>query len=119
MTRLNILSVGFVFSLIVLSASGILMIPFNADQTGLAAVIAGVFFIGYALAYRGRWKDVKRVAEMLTALGLFGTGVGFVMVLDDFEATRDISGLHTAIHTTIVGMAGWIWLTICRWVCEQ
>ena len=104
---------------------GIGLIPFRADGTYMTWGIAGFFLIGLILAAFRNWGGVEWVADKLVFLGLVGTVVGFIIALSGVDpatagetsaitpmVAKLIAGMGTALHTTLVGAIGYLWLEI-------
>ena len=97
---------------------------YEADQTKLVVRIAVVFFTGLALAIRRpNWSEW--ISHKLVDLGLLGTVAGFIIALRgaSVEAVNDpeqvvgmvthlLSGMRTALFTTITGLVGYLWLSL-------
>ena len=87
--------------------------------------IAGIFLIGLVLAANRDWEGVEWIADKLVFLGLLGTVVGFIIALSGVDpatagetsaitpmVAKLISGMGTALHTTLVGAIGYLWLEL-------
>ncbi len=89
------------------------------DSTGVTYLIAVVLLVGLWRAFRGDWRGVDFAAILLPVLGILGTVFGVIMVLAAGEGFADkLPGIGMALSTTAVGLTGFAWLVVNRWVCE-
>ena len=98
-----------------------LLIPFfTADEIGLTAFVAAVAAIGVVGVGFRRWAPVEFLKEHLVTLGLLGTIIGFSMAITGLAEDFDFKmlGLHTALNTTLAGLAGSLWLALCERVLK-
>ena len=114
--KLALMHVGGMFGLGVFYLQGLLFLPFTSDRTHLSVVIGIVFIGGVIEAFRSNWGRVEKAIHILPALGLLGTILGFLIMLKGGVSADDLSGVYTALYTTLIGMIGMIWLTLCSWV---
>ncbi len=96
------------------------------DQTYIVELIAVLSLVAIHLG--PRWPDtMKWIAGFLPLLGMVGTLIGFMVGFGevnaanmmDPEAFKDLvgqmlSGLGTALSTTLVGVICFIWLEVSR-----
>lgn len=99
---------------------------YNGDSSRLSVMIAALFVYGMVMCFiPGPKNTVKWVASALVKLGLLGTVLGFIQALSGIrlDAVGDastigpmvaalISGLGTALYTTLVGAALNLWLSL-------
>jgi hypothetical protein len=108
---------------------GLIQTVWEGDQTHLSAVIFAIFLAGLISAAFNRHGFARFVERRLVLLGLIGTVIGFVIALAGVDpATAGdidqitgmvaglISGLGTAMYTTLVGAVGSLWLAAARFV---
>ncbi len=89
------------------------------DPTGITYLIIAVFLVGLWRAFRDDWRGVDFAATLLPVLGVLGTVAGVIMVLaTGGEFADKLPGIGTALSTTAVGLSGFAWLVVNRWVCE-
>ncbi len=79
-------------------------------------MVASLLPIGLYLTARGSWRDADAVSDWMVRLGLFGTVAGLAVAFYGVSgevnvSLRDLGGA-TALHTTIVGLAGSLWLDL-------
>ena len=124
MARFTILQSFLIGLLIYAFHVGALQHVYEADQTKLVGFISAVFLIGLALTTRRpNWSDW--ISHKLVDLGLLGTVAGFIIALSgvSVEAVNDpeqvvgmvthlLSGMRTALFTTITGLIGYLWLSL-------
>lgn len=95
---------------------GLVQEAFNADASGLVWVVTAAAVLGTAAAYLGRsWLEWMCDQGVCPMLGLLGTVVGFTMALDGVVNASDVSklsGIHTALSTTAVGMVAHLYLIL-------
>lgn len=109
--------------------AGLLQTVWDGDPTHLSAVIFAVFLAGLFSLAIDRQHFARFVERRLVLLGLIGTVIGFVIALSGVspESAGDIdqvsgmvanliSGLGTAMYTTLVGAVGSLWLAGARYV---
>lgn len=117
-------------ALIIVGLQGWITDLWEWDKTRISLFIILIFLIGLirsytALSNKSHWRDVSYISETLVMLGLFGTVVGFMIALSGVDpsissdpssvspmVTTLIAGLRVAIYTTLVGIIGYIWLTL-------
>ena len=110
---------------------GVGLVPFQADSTYMTWGIAGVFLFGLVYAAFGKWGTVEWIADKLVFLGLLGTVLGFIIALSGVDpatvgeasaiapmVARLIDGMGTALHTTLVGAIGYVWLDLNQRLTE-
>jgi len=121
MARFTILQSFLIGLLIYAFHIGALQHVYEADQTKLVVFISAVFLI---LATRKpNWSNW--ISHKLVDLGLLGTVAGFIIALSGVstEAVNDpeqvvgmvthlLSGMRTALFTTITGLSGYLWLSL-------
>mgnify|MGYP001609886604 CR=1 FL=1 len=106
---------------------GIGLIPFRADRTYMTHGIAVLFVVGLVCAAVGWWKAVEWIGGSLVLLGLIGTVVGFIIAFSGVDpaiagevtaitpmVAALVAGMGTAMHTTLVGAVGYLWLDLNR-----
>ena len=105
------------------------------DVTRLSFAILGVFFA--ASAYVG-WITYKRskgaivkvgvnvgwfVTELLLALGMIGTVIGFILMLggsfEKLKHSKDTGSVKTALTDMAIGMSTALYTTLVGMVCSQ
>ena len=119
MARFLILNITFAAILIAGWMQGFVRDVAAMDSTGITYLISGVFLIGLWRAFKGDWRGVDFAGTLLPILGVMGTVVGVIMVLGvDGEFVSKLPGIGTALSTTAVGLSGYAWLVVNRWVCE-
>jgi hypothetical protein len=104
------------------------------DITRLSFAILGVFFIssifvGWITYKRNKGDDVTVgvnlgwfVTELLLALGMIGTVIGFILMLGgSFESLNvaDTSSVKTALTDMAIGMSTALYTTLVGMVCSQ
>ena len=104
------------------------------DITRLSFVILAVFFltsiyVGYLTYKRSKGAVVKIganvgwfVTELLLALGMIGTVIGFIMMLGgSFENLNisDTGSVKTALTDMAIGMSTALYTTLVGMVCSQ
>jgi hypothetical protein len=107
------------------SFAGVPQEIFAADKSYLSLVIGGMFLIGLWAVITNRWKTVNWLAEEMLSVGLIGTVVGFIIAFSGMDPTaaldaegaknlvaKLISGMGTALYTTLVGSVGYVWLSL-------
>lgn len=103
-----------------------------ADQTHLVVFIALVFALGIFFVAVKKWTIVRFIADNLVMLGLIGTVIGFKIALSGVDpATASdpssitpmiavlISGVYVSLDTTLVGMIGFVWLHLNRFLLSS
>ena len=97
---------------------------YNADSTHLGVFIFIAFLIG--LAFVPKKPDIASwISVKLVDLGLLGTVLGFIIALSGVSiaavndpeqvvqmVTHLLSGMRTALFTTITGLTGYLWLSL-------
>ena len=104
------------------------------DITRLSFVIMGVFFtssifVGWLTYKRSRGKTVEAgtnigwfITELLLALGMIGTVIGFILMLGgSFESLNiaDTGSVKTALTDMAIGMSTALYTTLVGMVCSQ
>lgn len=104
------------------------------DVTRLSFVILGVFFsgsifVGWLTYKRSRGKSVEAgtnigwfITELLLALGMIGTVIGFILMLGgSFESLNiaDTGSVKTALTDMAIGMSTALYTTLVGMVCSQ
>jgi len=104
------------------------------DITRLSFVIMGVFFtssifVGWLTYKRSRGKSVEAgtnigwfITELLLALGMIGTVIGFILMLGgSFESLNiaDTGSVKTALTDMAIGMSTALYTTLVGMVCSQ
>jgi len=104
------------------------------DITRLSFVILGVFFsgsifVGWLTYKRSRGKSVEAgtnigwfITELLLALGMIGTVIGFILMLGgSFESLNiaDTGSVKTALTDMAIGMSTALYTTLVGMVCSQ
>ena len=97
---------------------------YNADQTHIVVFIFISFLIGLGLS-RPKPDIAAWISHRLIDLGLLGTVAGFIIALGGISisavndpeqvvsmVTHLLSGMRTALFTTITGLAGYLWLSL-------
>ncbi len=105
--------------------TGIHEIIWEADKSYLTSAIGVMFIYGMWAVWRDKWRTVDWIGEEMMTVGLVGTAVGIIIALAGVDpdiagshaATRDtiislISGLSTALYTTLVGAVGYLWFSL-------
>ena len=124
MARFTILQSFLIGLLIYAFHVGALQHVYEADQTKLVVLISAVFLIGLGLVTRRpNWSDW--ISHKLVDLGLLGTVAGFIIALSGVSVeavnapeqvvsmvTHLLSGMRTALFTTITGLVGYLWLSL-------
>ena len=97
---------------------------YHADRTHLVVFIFIAFLIG--LAFVPKKPDIASwISVKLVDLGLLGTVLGFIIALSGVSiaavndpeqvvqmVTQLLSGMRTALFTTITGLVGYLWLSL-------
>ena len=104
------------------------------DITRLSFAILGVFFtgsmfVGWLTYKRSRGKSVQAginigwfITELLLALGMIGTVIGFILMLGgSFESLNiaDTGSVKTALTDMAIGMSTALYTTLVGMVCSQ
>jgi len=104
------------------------------DITRLSFAILGVFFtgsmfVGWLTYKRSRGKSVEAginigwfMTELLLALGMIGTVIGFILMLGgSFESLNisDTGSVKTALTDMAIGMSTALYTTLVGMVCSQ
>lgn len=104
------------------------------DSTRLSFVILGIFFVFSAyvglLTYKRSKGTIVKVGvnvgwfitELLLALGMIGTVIGFILMLGgSFESLNvsDTSSVKTALTDMAIGMSTALYTTLVGMVCSQ
>lgn len=104
------------------------------DVTRLSFAILALFFVtsafvGYLTYKRSKGKIVKVgvnigwfVTELLLALGMIGTVIGFILMLGgSFESLNvaDTTSVKTALTDMAIGMSTALYTTLVGMVCSQ
>lgn len=104
------------------------------DITRLSFAILGVFFagsifVGWLTYKRSRGKSVEAgtnigwfITELLLALGMIGTVIGFILMLGgSFESLNiaDTGSVKTALTDMAIGMSTALYTTLVGMVCSQ
>ncbi len=104
------------------------------DITRLSFVILGVFFagsifVGWLTYKRSRGKSIEAgtnigwfITELLLALGMIGTVIGFILMLGgSFESLNiaDTGSVKTALTDMAIGMSTALYTTLVGMVCSQ
>jgi len=125
--RLVAINVCGAAGLIVAGLAGWLDDAIFSDATYMSHAMAAIACLGLALTWSGRMAASRRTGTMLVILGLVGTLLGFKIALggvgdqSDLRATLTVllSGMATAINTTLVGAVGSLWLALNRWMMQE
>ena len=104
----------------------------EGDSTKLSVIIGTFLLFGMGLSLFKKWRHVGMLREMLLFLGLIGTVLGVIVAfsgvepgkLDDIDYVKEmgtvlLSGMGTALYTTLVGAIGFVWLTVCQHFWEK
>jgi hypothetical protein len=96
----------------------------ESDQTYIAEGIALLSILAVNVGYL-RPGLLKWIAEFCPLLGMLGTVIGFILAFSDVSAEgmmdpegfkvivgQMLSGLGTALSTTLVGLVCYIWLEV-------
>lgn len=114
MIRFWLMQVVGISGLFALWQLGVLEYYFTSDSYFLTHGVVLIFAIGLIAGAMGHWQIARNVESQLTAFGLLGTVVGFSLALPHLLAGDDIGtagpALSTALHTTIAGLVGTLWL---------
>jgi hypothetical protein len=103
---------------------GALHYVYEADKTKIVVLIAVAFLIALTLApKKPEWTSW--ISHKLIDLGLLGTVAGFIIALNGVSiaavndpeqvvmmVTHLLSGMRTALFTTITGLSGYLWLSL-------
>ena len=104
------------------------------DITRLSFAILGVFFtssifVGWLTYKRSRGNTVEAgtnigwfITELLLALGMIGTVIGFILMLGgSFESLNiaDTGSVKTALTDMAIGMSTALYTTLVGMVCSQ
>ena len=122
--RILILNITFWAVFLALWHNGISKIPFT-DPTHLSHGILVLFTVGQLCALCQKWDWVDWIGTALVFLGLIGTVIGFIIAFSGVtpQSATDsnmaktmvavlISGMATALYTTLVGSVGALWLSL-------
>ena len=103
---------------------GYLEYVYRADRTHLVVFIFFTFLVGLALIPKNPNLS-SWISNKLIDLGLLGTVLGFIIALSGVSiaavndpeqvvqmVTHLLSGMRTALFTTITGLAGYLWLSL-------
>ena len=116
-----VLNISGAALLIAGALEGSVLIVFS-DGYHLTWVIGGVFLLGLYKAFRGVWYDVEVFSDWLVRLGLFGTVLGLAVAFYGVTGQESVSlrdlGAATALYTTLVGLAGSLWLDLNKWLFQ-
>lgn len=139
-----IISLIFIFN-IILGSTGLMQVVWDSDVTKLSFVILAIFSAasfkcGYdiytfekTLCLHKREVELGWfISEILLALGMTGTVIGFIIVMKDFMQldVQDIAsvemmikslgaGVSTALYTTLFGLVANIFLKIQYFLLED
>ena len=106
----------------------------NNDMKRLSFVIITLFFgssifVGYETYKKSKGKSVESgtniawfVTEMMLALGMIGTVIGFILMLgSSFESLNvsDTTSVKTALTDMALGMSTALYTTLVGLVCSQ
>lgn len=131
--------------LVALFASGVAETIWYADVTKISFLITGIFILvsskcGLDIFKFEKYKKFHErdiefgwfVSEVLLALGMTGTVVGFIIIMKDFihvdmsnistieTLIKSLgSGVSTALYTTLVGLVGSVMLKIQYYLFED
>ncbi len=119
-TRLIALNTAFVAATVWAWHMGYVQFAFNGDQSRVSYVIAAIVAIGVVLAALDRKAHLLRSAWLCEVLGFVGTLVGITAGLAgaDLSTSEGLiaagnalyAGMGTAFCSTLVGVAGMLWL---------
>lgn len=123
-TRLIILNTVFVAAVAAGFQLGYVQFLFNGDQSYASHTIAAIVLLSATAAFR-TGKHLLRAAWLCEVLGFVGTLVGITMGLSGADLTTMEGliaagnslyvGMGTAFCSTLVGVAGMLWL----WAAAQ
>ena len=117
--RFLILNITFAAILIAGWMHGFVKDVAAMDSTGFIYLIAAVFLVGLWDAFKGDWRGVGFAGILLPVLGVMGTVVGIIMVLQaGGEFADKLPGIGMALATTAVGLSGYAWMVVNQWICE-
>jgi hypothetical protein len=101
-----------------------------SDKSYLTILI--LFGVALSLVFLSSGKDWAAwwVGDKLVTVGLIGTVVGMILGLSGVEAQlgaetnivavrQVITGLLTAMSTTLFGLVGWLWVELNLAVCRE
>ena len=78
-----------------------------------------MFIIGLWYSAEKKYDISDRIASTLPTLGVLGTFIGFKIALggmaDEVLELRD-AGIWTALNTSVIGLSGYLWLVLMRFV---
>jgi len=118
----NLSVVAAIFASVFWGNAGVI---FENDHTYLTYAIAAWAFVAVASISVKAWRFVDSSRSFLVFLGLIGTVIGFMISLSGIDPSTAsdpssaakmvstlLSGLGTALGTTLVGAVGSVWLSI-------
>ncbi|PZP58654.1 MAG: hypothetical protein DI604_33255 [Delftia acidovorans] len=118
--RLIVLNTIAAAALVAAWQVGFVQFAFIGDQSRISYVIAAIVGVGVALAFTGRKAHLMRAAWLCEVLGFVGTLVGITLGLSgaDLSTSEGLiaagnalyAGMGTAFCSTLVGVAGMLWL---------
>ena len=130
--RLWVLQLVGAAALVALWEMGWLGIVFEADVTYIVEAICALTVLAIILASRGRWDYAEEIRNDLPTIGLIGTMIGFLIAFGSNISAESmvsetlfkgvvadmLSGIGTAINTTLAGVVGYLWLRLCEVLCK-
>ena len=121
-------------AMFIVHAFGFTQALLDNDMTRLSFVIITLFFgssifVGYETYKKSKGKSVESgtniawfVTEMMLALGMIGTVIGFILMLgSSFESLNvsDTTSVKTALTDMDLGMSTALYTTLVGLVCSQ
>ena len=121
-------------AMFIVHAFGFTQALLDNDMTRLSFVIITLFFgssifVGYETYKKSKGKSVESgtniawfVTEMMLALGMIGTVIGFILMLgSSFESLNvsDTTSVKTALTDMALGMSTALYTTLVGLVCSQ
>ena len=104
-------------------AEGLLLRPYQADESGMCYLITLLFMAGLVATVRKDWQTVRWLGNVLVYLGMVGTVLGLIITVSDLSADKMQSfdsfkaiisaiyvGSGIALYTNLLACIGYLWL---------
>jgi hypothetical protein len=128
-SRLIVLNTVFAAALMWASVLGYVQFVFVGDKSGASYLVALTLAATIVAAFRGKTASLQDATMVCGALGLFGTFIGFASSMYGIDAAqmfshdglldlagRIVSGMPTALCSSIAGLVAGLWIGCMGWI---